>query len=213
MAKLSNGKVFTELDANSRFWQVPIAEDSRLLTTFITPIGRFCFNKLPFGINSAPEHFQRRMSSILDSIPGVLCNMDDILVFGENQEVHDKRLLRVLERLKGARVTLNEQKCDFSKTGMKFLGHIISAQGIEADPDKISAIVNMSPPTDITSLRRFLGMVNHRETVVSADASSYGIGSVLLQKFDNKLHPVAFASRSLTPTEQRYAKLRRKAWF
>ena len=100
------------------------------------------------------------MSSILDFIPEVLCNMDDILVFGKNQEVHDQRLLRVLERLKEAGVTLSEQKCEFSKTSIKFLGHIVSAQGIEADPDKISAIANMSPPTDITGLRRSLGMVN-----------------------------------------------------
>ena len=137
LAKLSNGKVFTKLDANSGFWQVPMAEDSRLLTTFITPIGRFCFNRLPFGISSAPEHFQRRMSSILDSIPRVLRNMEDILVFGENQEVHDQRFLRVLDRLKRAGVILNEQKCEFSKTGMKFLGHIVSAQGIKTDPDTV----------------------------------------------------------------------------
>ena len=108
LAKLSEGTVFSNLDANSEFWQVPIAKGSRHLTTFITSIGRFCFNRLPFGISSALEHFQRRMSTILDSIPGVLCNMDDILVYGENQEMHDQRLLPVLERLKESGVTLNE---------------------------------------------------------------------------------------------------------
>ena len=100
------------------------------------------------------------MSTILDSISGVLCNMDDILVYGENQTVHDRRLIQVLECLKEAGVTLNDQKCEFSKTSIKFLGHIVSDQGIEADLDNIDAIVNMSPPTDITSLRRFLGMIN-----------------------------------------------------
>ena len=147
LAKLSEGKVFSKLDANSGFWQVPMRTESRHLTTFITPIGRFCFDRLPFGISSAPKHFQRRMSTILDSISGVLCNMDDILVYGENQTVHERRLIRVLECLKEAGVTLNDQKCEFSKTSFKFLGHIVSDQGIEP----IQTIVNMSPPTDITS--------------------------------------------------------------
>lgn len=68
LAQLSGAKFFSKLDANSGFWQIPLAEESRLLTTFITPSGRYCFNKLPFGISSAPEHFQRRMTAILNGL-------------------------------------------------------------------------------------------------------------------------------------------------
>ena len=100
------------------------------------------------------------MSTIRDLISGVLCNMDGILVYGKNQTVHDRHFIQVLECLKEARVTLNDQKCEFSKTSIKFLGHIASDQGIKADPDQIDAIVNMSPSTDIISSRRFLGMIN-----------------------------------------------------
>ena len=85
LAQLTGAKMFSKLDANSGFWQIPVAEQSRLLTTFITPQGRYCFNKLPFGISSAPEHFQKRMSRILNGIEGVLCQMDDVLVFGKDQ--------------------------------------------------------------------------------------------------------------------------------
>jgi hypothetical protein len=82
LAQLSGARVFTKLDANSGFWQIPLPPESRQLTTFITPFGRYCFNKLPFRISSAPKHFQKRMTPILDGLPGVVCQMDDVLVFG-----------------------------------------------------------------------------------------------------------------------------------
>eukprot|EP00731_Ephydatia_muelleri_P036195 Em0214g1a len=78
LAQLTGATVFSKLDANSGFWQIPLADSSRLLTTFITPFGRYCFNKLPFGISSAPELFQKRMGQILEGLDGVLCQMDGV---------------------------------------------------------------------------------------------------------------------------------------
>ena len=99
LAQLSGAALFTKLDANSGFWQIPLAEESRLLTTFITPFGRYAFNKLPFGILSAPELFQKRINRILEGLNGVICQMDDILrlVCGKDQEEHDQRLTEVLK--------------------------------------------------------------------------------------------------------------------
>ena len=88
LAQLSGAKVFSKLDANSGFWQIPIEEKSRHLTTFITPLDRVCFNKMLFGISSTPVHFQRRMNQIPDNLPGVLCLMDDIIIHGKNQQEH-----------------------------------------------------------------------------------------------------------------------------
>jgi len=85
--------LFSKLDARSSFWQIPLSEKSKLLTTFITPKGRFCFNRLPFGISLAPEHFQRQMSNVLEGLDGVICHIDDILVYGGDQPTHDQRLV------------------------------------------------------------------------------------------------------------------------
>ena len=95
LAQLAGARVFTKLDANSGFWQIPLSPESALLTTFVTPFGRFCFHRLPFGITSAPEHFQRRISEILSGLDGVVCMMDDILVHGKTQEERDECLSKV----------------------------------------------------------------------------------------------------------------------
>ena len=92
LAKLKNAQVMTKLDANSGFWQIPLDEESKLLTAFITPFGRYAFNRLPFGISSAPEIFQRTMSSILEGLEGVICHMDDVLIHGVDVFEHDARV-------------------------------------------------------------------------------------------------------------------------
>ena len=160
LAQLSGAALFTKLDVNNGFWQIPLSEESGLLTTFITPFGRYAFNKLPFGISSAPEIFQRRMNCILEGLEGVVCQMDDILVFGEDEGEHCERLVKVLKRLESVHVTLNPSKCEFSKTTIKFLGHIIDCNGVKADPDKTKAITEMEAPRSVSDLRRFLGLVN-----------------------------------------------------
>ena len=160
LAQLTGAKRFSKLDANSGFWQIPLAEESQPLTTFITPFGRYCFNKMPFGISSAPEHFQKRLSRIMTGLEGILCLMDDVLVFGKNNEQHNERLAQVMERIQKAGVTLNPSKCEFGKTQLKFLGYLVDLDGIRADPEKTSAITEMTTPSNISELRRFMGMIN-----------------------------------------------------
>ena len=160
LAQLAGATIFRKLDANSGFWQIPLPPESRPLTKFITPSGRYYFNKLPFGIFSAPEVFQKRMKKILDGLPRVVCMIDDILVFGADKKEHDERLSAVMERLEAANVTLNEEKCLFSTTKVNFLGHIVDHHGISADPSKTMAILQIKSQCNITEMRRFMGMTN-----------------------------------------------------
>ena len=152
LAHLAGAAVFSKLDANRGFWQIPLAEPSRRLTTFITPFGRYFFNKLPFGISSAPELFQR-MIKLLDGLDGVVCPMDDVLIFRSTTAEHDTRL-------QSAGVALNPTKCEFNKSSVKFLSHLVDKDGICADPKKTSAILRMEAHHNITEVRRFMGMIN-----------------------------------------------------
>ena len=266
LGKIGDSKFFSKVDANSGFWQQKLTPEAKLLTTFITPFGRYCFNRMPFGVKTAPEHFEMKMQLVLEGVDGIVSLIDDILIHGMTQEEHDSRLHATLQRLEGAGITLNSDKCVFSKSEVKFAGYVINGNGIKSDPDKVKAIKEMPAPTSVSDVRRFLGMVNQqakfvphlaektssmrdllnkkndftwgiqqqkafddlksdlsntptlayydptRETTISADASSFGLGAVLMQKqADGTMKPVAYASRSMTSSEQRYAQIEKEA--
>ena len=131
LGQLKGAKYKTKLDCVSGFWQVLLSEDSKKLTTFITPFGRFCFRRLPFGISSAPEFFQKIFFQILEGLPGVANHIDDILIWGETIQEHDTRLRAVLQRLNQNNITLNASKCQFCVQETTFLGHRILADFVQ----------------------------------------------------------------------------------
>ena len=102
------------------------------------------------------------MSQILEGLEGVQCNIDDVLVHAATQSQHDAILDQALQRFSStAGVTLNSVKCKFNTKQIKFLGHIVSPEGIRPDPEKVSAVVDMPPPNNVQETRTFLGMVHH----------------------------------------------------
>ena len=165
LAQLAGARVFSKLNVNSDFWQIPLSQESAWLTTFITPFGRYCFHCLPFGITSAPAHFQRCMSDLLSDLLSdldrVVCMIDDVLVHGRTVEEHDKHLVGVLHRLEQVELILNQKKCRFSQSQVKFLGQVVDQSGIHPDPKKIRAIQSVRPPSNVGDVQRFLRMVNH----------------------------------------------------
>ena len=196
---------------------------------------------------------------------GFACLIDDILVFGKDQWEHDDRLYTVMKKLQEAGLTLNRAKCEFCKTQVKFLGQVLTKDGVQSDPAKVAAIINMRDPTCVSEVRRYLGMANQlskftphlanttkplrdllskknqwswghpqkralaevkealtkhptlalfdpeRPTTVSADASSYDMGAVLLQKQAcGENRPVAYISRFFPPNASLYAASRHR---
>lgn len=159
--KLAGSTVFSSLDAESGFWQIPLEQRSQELTTFITPYGRYCFQRVPFGITSASEIFQRKMEELLKDHEGVEVIVDDILVHGRTMQEHDARLKKVMETVTRSGVRLNHRKCQYRKRELTYFGHIVGAEGIKPHPDKTSALRELPTPMNVEELRRILGMFNY----------------------------------------------------
>ena len=159
--KLSGASVFSKLDATSGFWQLPLDPETAKLTTFITPSGRFYYKRLPFGISSAPEIFQRTVEEILAGVPNVICYFDDILVYSEDSTAHEAHLENALTKLDAVGLKLNQEKSELRKTEIEFLGHMISKDGVKPHPEKVEAIKNMPDPENTTELKRVLGMITY----------------------------------------------------
>lgn len=264
--KLKDCCVYSVIDLKHAFLQVPLHPDSRPMTAFLSHEGLFQFKKIPYGLASAPCAFQRLMTEILGNQKCIQVYMDDILIGGSSQSEHDERLNYVLTKLKKAGFSINMEKSLMSKPEIKFMGHIISKQGISPDPEKVKAIVSAPAPTTAQEVKSFLGTTafyakflpsyssvvepllqltrknatwswneeqqasydtllqliadttklsifqHDRKTEVHVDASGSGIGAVLLQRdSEENVHIIAFASRTLTPAERRYAVIEREA--
>jgi len=159
--KMAGATIFSKLDAASGYWQIKVDKESSKLLCFNTPFGRFAFSRLPFGIVSASEIFQQKIEEILEGIRGQANNQDDIIIWGATQEEHDHRLKVVLDTLYEAGIRLNREKCEFNKSELLFLGHIISKEGVKPDPEKVTAIKNIRLPQNKHDVQKILGMINY----------------------------------------------------
>ena len=154
---LGGSKIFSTMDLVSCFWQVEVAEEDRPKTA-TTPEGLYEFKVMPFGLCNASATFQRL---VLNDLKWTEClvYVDDIVVIGKTFLCH---LGNVLLRLKQAGLKLQTAKCNLCLPEVRFLGHIISAKGDAADPDKKTKVISNWPtPTDKRHIQQFLGLVNY----------------------------------------------------
>lgn len=158
---LNGATVFSKLDLNQGYHQLELDPESRYITTFATHMGLYRYKRLSFGVNSASEIFQKAVSSTLQGILGARNISDDIIVFGNTQAEHDMNLKAVFQRLRDYNLTLNLDKCEFSKPDINFYGHHFSKDGIDADDKKVSSLLNASAPSNASEARSFLGMAQY----------------------------------------------------
>ena len=165
--KLSAAKCFSLADVKDGFLHIPLDEESSWMTTMHTSYGRYRWLRLLFGITSAPEEFQMRLTTALEVLEGIICIADDILVYGEGNDYeeaekdHDRRFIALMERCHKLNIKLNAARLRFKLKEFKFMGTIISDQGMKPDPDKVAAITQMQPPENKAALLRFIGIVNY----------------------------------------------------
>jgi hypothetical protein len=255
LPELSGATLFSVFDLRQGYLHLELDDESCLLTTFATPFGRYCWNRLPYGLNISSEIFQKRLCQALEGLKGVWCVADDIIIAGKDKLDHSQKTLALLQRCAEVGIRLNSEKCQHEVSEVKFLGHIVSADGLKPDPAKVSAITDMPVPDGKDAVERLKGMVAYlsrflpklssvmepinqltrkdvdfcwenihdkafsqikhlvmnapvlryfdpmKSVVIQCDASSKGLGAVMLQ--DD--HPIAYGSRTLTDTETRYS--------
>lgn len=160
LANLGKNKFFSIIDLKSGFHQIPLKERDIPKTAFSINNGKFEFTRLPFGLKNAPSIFQRTLDDILREHIGVCCYVyiDDIIIFGRNEEEHFSNLEKVLKTLEASNMKIQSDKCEFMKTDIEFLGFVVSKDGIKTNPQKVQAIANMAVPKTLKDLRSFLGM-------------------------------------------------------
>ena len=160
-AKLTGGTSFTKLDTSQAYQQVILDEESRPYAVIITHKGLYQYNRLPFGIASAPGIFQRVMESLLSGIPGVVVYLDDILITGRTKAEHLATLDKVRQTLSDAGLRLRQDKCVFLAPSVTYLGHQIDTQGLHPVQEKIKALQEVPKPQNVSELKSYLGLLTY----------------------------------------------------
>ena len=181
-ASLAGGKRFTTLDLSHAYQQIELDDESRQYVTISTHKGLFRYNRLPFGVASAPSIFQRTMENLLQGIQGVCVYIDDILISGRTDEEHLEHLDEVIRRLAEAGMRLKKKKCAYLLSAVDYLGHVINAEGLRTSDSKIAGIVKAPAPRDVSELRSFLGLVNYYGKFLPDLANTLSPLYALLQK-------------------------------
>ena len=192
LERFHQAKIFSTFDIKDAFQTIKLTEESSKLTTMHTPWGRYRWTRLPFGISSAPEEFQRRIHDVLCGLEGVVNIADDIIVIGRGTSLkeathdHDRTVIELLDRLSQHHLKLNPDKVKLKTCSAPFMGHTLTPEGLKPSNEIANAVLNMPQPQDKAATRRFLGTITY------------------LSKFCPRLSEVVRPLRDLTHIDQKF---------
>ncbi|XP_055918587.1 uncharacterized protein K02A2.6-like [Eupeodes corollae] len=220
--KLSGGQLFTKIDLSDAYLQIELTESSKKLMVINTPFGLFQFERLPFGIASAPGIFQRIMEGVVAGIPGCAVYLDDVIVTGKNNEEHRNNVETLLNRLAAHNLKCRQEKCHLAQDKLEYVGHEIDAKASALNQlrrhDKKfvwgteqSTAFNLLK-NDIINAVQLIHFDENVPLVLATDASKTGIGAVLSHRYpDGTEKPISFASKTLNEHQAKYSQIEREA--
>ncbi|GJP51448.1 hypothetical protein CLOM_g10609, partial [Closterium sp. NIES-68] len=186
--QLRGARFFSKIDLRGGYHQIRVFADDCHKTAFRTRYGSYEYTVMPFGLMNVPSTFQLTMNGVFRDLLDkcVIVYLDDILIYSQTQEQHLRDLEQVFQRLQEHRLITKGSKCEFLKSELEFLGHVVGADGIKIDPKKITTIRDWKPPTNLQELQSFLG------------------SSITSGNFGDGLQPIAYESRKLQAAERNY---------
>lgn len=163
LTALEGAKFFSTLDAASGYWQIPVKEEHKKYTAFATRSGLYEWNRMPFGLRNSGATFQRTLNILFTGLNWNICMIyvDDILIYSKTWEEHMVNLRKVFVTLRKGGISLKPSKCFFGCKRVEFLGHIITKDGLEMDPNKTSALRKLKYPENRKGIQIFLGLCNY----------------------------------------------------
>ena len=166
-AKLKGYKVFSSLDLTSGYYHISLKDSSKPKSAFVlSSLGKYQFNRVPFGLAQAPAYFQKLINDVLKGCNFAMGYLDNIIIYSRSEKEHLEHLEEIFTRLKKAGLKLKLEKCCFFKKHIQYLGHLISADGIQTLPEKLESIAKMPAPKNPKEVKQFLGLVGYYRKLV-----------------------------------------------
>ena len=202
---MAGSAIFSTLDMTSGYYEVPIHEPDNPKTAFATQPGLWEFVTMPFGLTNVPAMFQRLMELAMRGLQWTSCliYLDDIIIFGRTFQEHAERLRQVLCRIRQTNLKLKPEKCELFQDQVRFLGHIVSSEGVQPDPSNTAKVTNWAPPKTVTEVRQFLGLCSYYRRFVK----NFSIIANPLSKLTAKDSELVWTSECQDAFEQLKAKL------